>query len=72
MSSSAKGEQNYQILVVEDQKKKEKLIDAIYGQEYVNSNLVLVYCSDPKRIKFMGSRGKSLLSVQDTIILSCC
>lgn len=28
----------------------------------------LVFCSDPKRIKFMGNRGKSLLSVQDATI----
>jgi len=55
-------------MVIEDQKKKEKLIDATYGQEYVNSSLVLVFCSDPKRIKFMGNRGKSLLSVQDATI----
>ena len=43
-------------------------MDATYGQEYVNSSLVLVFCSDPKRIKFMGNRGKNLLSVQDATI----
>lgn len=68
MSPSAKGLQNYQILVIEDQKKKDKLVNATYGQEYVNSSLVLVFCSDPKRIKFMGIRGKNLLSVQDATI----
>lgn len=68
MSPSAKGLQNYKIIVVEDQKKKDKLVDATYGQEYVNSSLVLVFCSDPKRIKFMGTRGKNLLSVQDATI----
>jgi len=60
MSPSAKGLQNYQIFVIEDQKKKEKLVNATYGQEYVNSSLVLVFCSNPKRIKFMGSRGKNI------------
>jgi nitroreductase len=68
MSPSAKGLQNYQIIIVEDQKKKDRLVNATYGQEYVNSSLVLVFCSDPKRIKFMGNRGKNLLSVQDATI----
>jgi len=68
MSPSAKGLQNYQILVVEDQKKKDKLVNATFGQEYANSSLVLVFCTDPKRIKFMGNRGKTLLSVQDATI----
>ncbi len=68
MSPSAKGLQNYQIFVIENQKKKEKLVDATFGQEYVNSSLVLVFCSNPKRIKFMGNRGKNLLSVQDATI----
>jgi len=68
MAPSAKGMQNYQVFVVEDPRKKEKLIGATYGQEHVNSSLVLIFCSDPKRIKFMGSRGKNLLSVQDATI----
>lgn len=68
MSPSAKGLQNYQIIVIEDQKKKDKLVNATYGQEYINSSLVLVFCSDPKRIRFMGNRGKNLLSVQDATI----
>jgi nitroreductase len=54
--------------LVEDSKKKEKLVKVTYGQEYVNSSLVLVFCSNPKRIKFMGIRGKNLLSVQDATI----
>ena len=68
MSPSAKGSQNFQVFVVEDPKKKEKLIKATYGQDYVNSSLVLVFCSNPRRIKFMGSRGKNLLAVQDATI----
>jgi len=68
MSPSAKGMQNYQIFVVENQKKKENLVKATYGQDYVNSSLVLVFCTNPKKIKFMGIRGKNLLSVQDATI----
>ena len=68
MGPSAKGLQNYRVFIVEDKAKKESLIPATYGQDYVNSSLVLVFCSDPKRIKDMGARGKNLLSVQDATI----
>jgi nitroreductase len=68
MSPSAMGMQNFKIFVVEEQRKKEKLVKATYDQEYVNSNLVLIFCTDSKRIKFMGNRGKQLLSVQDATI----
>ncbi|MBU27229.1 MAG: nitroreductase [Thaumarchaeota archaeon] len=68
MSPSAMGMQNFKIFVVEDLKKKEKLVKATHDQEYVNSSLVLVFCSDPNRIKFTGSRGKNLFSVQDATI----
>ncbi|MCE9652879.1 MAG: nitroreductase family protein [Nitrosarchaeum sp.] len=65
---SAKGLQNYRVYVVKDIKKKENLVKATYNQEYVNSDLVLVFCADPKRIKFMGARGEKLLAVQDATI----
>jgi FMN reductase [NAD(P)H] len=65
---SAKGLQNYRVYVINDIKKKEKLVKATHNQEYVNSNLVLVFCADPKRIKFMGKRGEKLLAVQDATI----
>ncbi|MCA9827223.1 MAG: nitroreductase family protein [Nitrosopumilus sp.] len=68
MSPSAKGLQNYKIFVIEDPKKKENLVKAAHDQEYVNSVLVLVFCADPKRIKFMGTRGEKLLAVQDATI----
>lgn len=68
MTPSAKGSQNFKVFLIEDSKKKEKLVKATYDQEYVNSRIVLVFCSNPKRIKFMGTRGKNLLSVQDATI----
>ena len=68
MSPSAMGMQNFKIFVIESPKKKEMLVKATYGQEYVNSRLVLVFCTDPKRIKFMKNRGKTLFSVQDATI----
>ena len=68
MSPSAMGMQNFKIFVVDNPKKKEKVVEATHDQEYVNSNLLLVFCTDPKRIKFTGSRGKTLFSVQDATI----
>ena len=67
-SPSAKGLQNYRVYVVKEIKTKENLVKATYNQAYVNSNLVLVFCADPKRIKFMGTRGERLLAVQDATI----
>ena len=68
MCPSAMGTQNFKIFIVEDPRKKEKLVKAAHDQAYVNSNLVLVFCADPKRIKFMGNHGKTLFSVQDATI----
>jgi FMN reductase [NAD(P)H] len=68
LGPSAKGLQNYRVYVIKDIKKKESLVQATYDQEYVNSDLVLVFCADPKRIKFMGTRGEKLLAVQDATI----
>ncbi len=68
MSPSAMGKQNFKIIIVDNSKKKENLVKATYDQKYVNASLVLVFCSDPKRIKFMGTRGKNLFAVQDATI----
>src|SRR3990172_11809089 len=69
ISPSAKGLQNYRIYVVEDKKKKENLVRASHGQEYVNAPLLLVFCTEPQRIKkLMGIRGEHLFSVQDATI----
>jgi len=48
MSPSAMGMQNFRIFVIDDARKKEKLVKATYDQEYVNSSLVLIFCTDPK------------------------
>jgi len=69
MSPSAKGLQSYRIYVVTNEKKKQLLVRAAHGQEYVNAPLLLVFCTVPKRIKkIMGARGEHLLSVQDATI----
>jgi nitroreductase len=69
MGPSAKGLQNYRIYIIEDKKKKENLVRVSHDQEYVNAPLLLVFCTEPKKIKkMMGMRGESLLSVQDASI----
>lgn len=65
---SAMGTQNYRVYEITDSKKKEKLVKATYDQDYVNNGLVLVFCSDPKRIKFVGLRGEKLFAIQDATI----
>ena len=68
MCPSAMGMQNFKIFAVEDVKKKERLVKATHDQEYVNSSLVLVFCADPKRIRFMGNQEKTQFSIQDATI----
>ncbi|QUC64150.1 nitroreductase family protein [Nitrosopumilus sp. K4] len=68
MSPSSMGTQNYQVYEVVSASKKEKLVKATHDQGYVDAPLVLVFCTDPKRIKDMGARGKNLFAVQDATI----
>ena len=68
MAPSAMGTQNFKVYQVVDPKKKEKLVPATHDQGYVNNSLVLVFCSDPKRVKFVGSIGEKLFAVQDATI----
>lgn len=69
MGPSARGLQSFQIFIIKDETKKEKLVHASHGQEYVNAPLLLVFCNHPKKIrKMMGRRGENLLSIQDATI----
>ena len=68
MAPSAMGSQNFRVYEVVDSKKKEKLIPATHDQGYVNNKVVLVFCADPKRVKFVGSKGEKLFAVQDATI----
>ena len=68
MSPSAKGLQSFRIYVVKDRMKKEKLVHAAHEQEYVNAPLLLVFCTQPTKIKkMMGMRGEHF-SIQDATI----
>ena len=69
MSPSAKGLQSFRIYIVTNEKKKQSLVRAAHDQKYVNAPLLLVFCTEPKRIKkIMGTRGEDLFSVQDATI----
>ena len=69
ISPSAKGLQSYRIFIIEDKKKKEELVKACHNQGYVHASLILVFCTDPKRIKKeMGTKGECLFAVQDATI----
>ncbi|MEK6931867.1 MAG: nitroreductase family protein [Thermoproteota archaeon] len=69
MSPSAKGLQSFRIYIVKDRMKKEKLVHAAHKQEYVNAPLLLVFCTQPTKIKkMMGMRGEHLFSIQDATI----
>ena len=69
ISPSAIGLQSYRIYVIKDEKKKDKLVHACHDQGYVNTSLVLVFCTESKKIKKeAGIRGERLFSVQDATI----
>ncbi len=44
--------QGFEIFYVKDPKKKERLIGACNNQKYVNAPIVLVFCKNPRRVKF--------------------
>jgi len=64
--------QAYQILLVKDQKKKERLAKASWDQDFIaQAPIDLVFCIDPLRsAQRYGKRGETLYSIQDATI-SC-
>ena len=69
MAPSAKGLQAYKIFVIKNDSMKQKLVKASHDQPYVNSDFVLIFCTDPKRTRaFMGPKGEHLFAVQDATI----
>ncbi len=65
---SAGNLQSYEIILVETQKRKEKLVNAAYGQEFIKeAPLVLVFCANFKRAWRYGEKGK-FYSQQDATI----
>jgi len=64
--------QAYQIFLVKDQDKKQKLVRVSCDQEFIfQAPVVLIFCADPLRSgQTYGKRGETLYSIQDATI-SC-
>lgn len=62
--------QSYQIFIVSEKIKKEKLVEAAHGQGYISeAPLVMIFCGDPKRCgSEYGLRGEELFCIQDATI----
>ncbi|MEM5831550.1 MAG: nitroreductase family protein [Candidatus Aenigmatarchaeota archaeon] len=70
LAPSAGNLQAYEIFVVKDKVKKEKLAFAAYSQDFIKeAPIVLVFCANPSRseIKY-GERGRDLYCIQDATI----
>jgi nitroreductase len=65
--------QAYEIVVVRDSRRREKLASAAFGQGFVaRAPLVLVFVADPKRSsRRYGRRGSDLYCIQDATIGAC-
>jgi nitroreductase len=69
MAPSAMGLQAYKIFIIKNSSMKQKLVKASHDQPYVNSDTVLVFCTDPKRTRAaMGPKGEYFFAVQDATI----
>ena len=69
MAPSAMGLQAYKIFVVKNNSIKQKLVKATHDQPYVNSDTVLVFCTDPKKTRaVMGPKGEYFFALQDATI----
>ncbi|MBT3329558.1 MAG: nitroreductase [Nitrosopumilus sp.] len=69
MAPSALGFQSYKIFVIKNKFMKEKLIKATHDQTYVDTDTVLVFCVEPKKIRnTMGPKGEHLFALQDATI----
>jgi len=65
---SAGNLQSYKVFIIKDKEKKQKLVDASFGQEFIaEAPVVFVFCADQKQNKY-GERGKKLYCLQDATI----
>jgi nitroreductase len=66
---SSGNKQPWEVIVVEDEEKKEELVEAAMGQKFVGwAPVVLVVCRNTKLSEHYGERGRDLYSIQDTAI----
>jgi nitroreductase len=64
---SARNCQDWEFVVVKEQQNKERLAEASGGQGMIReAPVVVVVCSNLKKISRCGARGESLYSIQDT------
>jgi len=58
--------QNWEFVAVRDQETKNKIRDACYGQGFVSeAPVIIVVCSNNKRISKYGESGRDLYSIQN-------
>jgi nitroreductase len=66
---SAGNLQSYEVILVKDPGRKEKLSYAAYGQSSIReAPIVLVFCTNPRRARRYGKRGEELYCIQDATI----
>ena len=67
---SAGNLQSYEIVLVEDKEKKEKLKEACFNQHFISqAPVVLIFCANKERATIRyGERGEKLYSIQDATI----
>ena len=71
LAPSAGNLQSFSLLIIDDQKIKDLLSEAAYGQYFISeAPLVIVGCADLKQsAKKYGKRGEELYSIQDTTLV---
>lgn len=69
---SAGNLQAYEILLIRNQEKKEQLVEASYGQDFIaQAPIVFVICANEKRSSSVyGKRGKELYCINDASIVA--
>ena len=66
---SAGNRQAYEIVLVRDQKRKEALVKAVHGQDFIaEAPVVLIFCINPQISSIYGKRGAELYYCQDATI----
>jgi nitroreductase len=71
LAPSAGNLQSFSLLIIDDQKIKDFLSEAAYGQYFISeAPIVIIGCADLKQsAKKYGKRGEELYSIQDTTLV---
>ena len=60
--------QNWEFVVVRDEERKRKIAEIALGQSFIaEASVVVVVCSNDRKILRYGERGKRLYSIQNTL-----